>query len=78
MAQVGHYYEAVCGQCDKFLYGTTTGDFIPRVVCPMCGAANLFSDSTGLSKTRIQGTLEVDVSRDIGRRHAAPSAGLKS
>lgn len=75
MAQLGTYYEAFCGECNKFLYGTTTGDYLPSVVCPKCGETNLFSDSTGLSEARILGRLATDASCDNDRIHAAPSDG---
>jgi hypothetical protein len=71
--QLGHYYEAVCGQCEHFLYGTKTSDHIPKVVCPKCGAENIFYDSTELSEVRILGKLTGETSRGSGRIHVAPS-----
>jgi NAD-dependent SIR2 family protein deacetylase len=73
MGQLGNYHEAVCGRCEQFLYGTKTGDQIPMVVCPKCGAENFFSDSTGLSEARIRGTLKGETSHDSGHIHVGPN-----
>ena len=65
--QLGNYYEARCGKCNAFLYGTRTGDTIHQIECHHCGEMNLFDDSTEVTASGIHGKVASRTSADSAR-----------